>query len=194
MSETNIDRHDDSQPQLTPAEAMFQSPEVRQRIKEVFDELDAIYAGIRENTEYEVKGIDVTSITPSGQVIEATKVATPLPKYDSATATSPEVLDAIERYHETAEYMIFSFNLKDILLPDFTLKPLDLHEANITEHRGSGVDIVIPNGPIIHLPQQPLVYGRRNDRIYFDGEETETFKKFRVRSGIDNLQVPVNET
>lgn len=192
MSEINIDGHDDSQPKLTTAEAMIQDPEVRARIKKAFDELDAIYAGIHEKTEYEVKGIDVTSITPSGQVIEAIIVATPLPKYDSATATSPEVLDAIERYHETTEYMIFSFNLYDLLSPDFTLKPLDLRDANVTEHRGSGIDIVIPNGPSIHLPQQPLVYGRRNDRIRFNGEETETFQEFRVRSGIDNLQVPVN--
>lgn len=167
---------------------MINEPEVLKRLKDVFDELDNLYSSIEENTDYKAVLVDLPSITPTGQYVEASVVATPQPPNPKSAADYdiPGRADAVKRYHETKEFMIFAFNLDDLKDPDFTLRPLDLTGATINDHRGSGTEITMKDGTKIHLPQMITgLRGQRIDGIRYNGESTEPFKEFRTRYGVE---------
>lgn len=171
MSE--IQSFDDTAPHR--AEQLILDPAVQEGLRTAFSELDNLYNGIETQAGYKAAPVDKPSITPDGQYIEVTKVATPLLPYGAEGYD-----EAVSKYHETSEYMIFSFDLADLKDPNFTLRPLDLQDADITTYRGGGIDILVSDdGPYIHLPQVST------DGIRYNGVAAEHFKDFRKRLGIE---------
>jgi hypothetical protein len=154
----------------SPVEDLLQDQLIQDGLRGVFSELDNLYDGISNQTRYSRKGWDAC-ITPDGTFIEAGLVATPLPGED-VDFRSTEYGKQVAEHHETAEYMVFMFNLTDLKSKDFQLKPAKIQGVEVS--RGSGIDITIDN-PSDPEPPFPREDYDENGRAYTD-EEFDAFE------------------
>lgn len=174
---------------IDPVDARLRDPKIQAGLRQAFIEIDRqVEALLEEGMGFELIGNP--SITKEGDYIEARKIAYLKPRKEENLdeKTSNE---RWERYRRSSKYILYLFNIKDVIEEDFSPKPLDLEDAEITVFRGSGINIDFPipeefneetydwESAVIHLPQIP------SDSIRVFGQETELFAEARKRNGME---------
>jgi hypothetical protein len=197
--------------QSSTAESMLQDAAVQDGLRVTFAELDNFYDGIRNQTPYERQAYPA-SVTPDGTFLEASRIALPLPPYDKDGYSNNQYNDRVQAQHDSAEYVLFKFELGDVADPQFKVKPAPIRQ--VQDRRGSGVDITIdnPDDPEPLFPDalteeganlsdeqfdeidaRRTAWRRRNvvhlpqmadDRVRLGDVVAESFKDVRERAGV----------